>query len=139
MIKNVKWAPAQAIIRKAKGGDNWPITWADDDHLYTAFGDGNGFEPHIPEKLSLGIARLEGGPTDFLRIQRSVQADRVNKRGNGKAGLKASGLLMQGGVLFMWVRNAGNSRLAWSHDHARTWEFSQWNFTVQFRLPDLPQ
>src|ERR671914_1421289 len=26
--------------RLAPGSDNWPITWADDDHQYTAWGDG---------------------------------------------------------------------------------------------------
>ena len=28
-------------------------------------------------------------------------------------------MLMVGGVLYLWVRNAGNSRLAWSSDHAK--------------------
>ncbi len=27
---------------RAPGSDNWPITWADDDHQYTAWGDGAG-------------------------------------------------------------------------------------------------
>ena len=35
-------------------------------------------------------------------------------RGDGKKGKKASGLLMVDGVLFLWVRNAGNAQLAWS-------------------------
>src|SRR5256885_11787883 len=39
--------------------DNWPITWADDNTLYGAFGDGRGFEPFTPEKLSLGFSRIE--------------------------------------------------------------------------------
>ncbi len=68
VIKDVKWAPAESIVRKAKGGDNWPITWADDGHLYTAYGDGNGFEPEVPDKLSLGFARVEGGPADFTGV-----------------------------------------------------------------------
>lgn len=29
--------------RRAPGSDNWPITWADDDHQYAAWGDGGGF------------------------------------------------------------------------------------------------
>ena len=33
VIKDVKWAPAETIVRKASGSDNWPITWADDDNL----------------------------------------------------------------------------------------------------------
>ena len=48
VIKRVIWAPVGTVVRKAQGGDNWPITWADDGHLYTAYGDGNGFEPRHP-------------------------------------------------------------------------------------------
>ena len=31
-------------VRLAPGSDNWPITWADDDHQYTCWGDGGGFD-----------------------------------------------------------------------------------------------
>ncbi|MCI0704539.1 MAG: beta-lactamase family protein, partial [Planctomycetia bacterium] len=51
VITGLEWAPKDSIIRKAKGSDNWPLTWGDDDHLYTAYGDGNGFAPFTPEKL----------------------------------------------------------------------------------------
>ena len=60
--------PADTIVRKAEGGDNWPITWADDDNLYTAYGDGQGFEPKVDKKLSLGFAKIVGGPQDFTGI-----------------------------------------------------------------------
>jgi len=69
VIKKIAWAPADEIIRRASGSDNWPITWADDDNQYTAYGDGWGFEPKTKEKLSLGIAKITGcrpisaGPT----------------------------------------------------------------------------
>ena len=33
--------------------------------LRTAYGDGWGFDPRVPEKLSMGFARITGGPTDF--------------------------------------------------------------------------
>jgi hypothetical protein len=35
----------------------------------------------------------------------------------------------------MWVRNVGNSRLAWSGDNGRTWEWSAWKFSVSFGCP----
>ena len=125
--------PGASIIRKAKGSDNWPITWADDDHLYTAYGDGNGFEPGISEKLSLGFARIEAGPTDFAGV--NIRSPSGEQRGDGKAGPKASGMLMVDGVLYMWARNAGNARLAWSKDHASTWKWSDWKFTTSFGCP----
>jgi hypothetical protein len=42
---------------------------------------------------------------------------------------------MVDGVLYMWARNAGNSRLAWSADHGRTWEWARWAFTTSFGCP----
>ena len=44
-------------------------------------------------------------------------------------------MLMVDGILYMWTRNAGNPRLAWSKDHARTWEWSEWTFTTSFGCP----
>jgi hypothetical protein len=44
-------------------------------------------------------------------------------------------MLMVNGVLYMWTRNAGNSQLAWSTDHARTWTWSDWKFTKSFGCP----
>src|SRR6202035_3015108 len=64
-IVGITWAPKAAIVRKAKGSDNWPLTWADDDRQYTAYGDGWGFEPFLPEKLGLGFARVAGEPPGF--------------------------------------------------------------------------
>jgi CubicO group peptidase (beta-lactamase class C family) len=133
VIKRVNWAPAATIVRKAKGGDNWPITWADDDHLYTAYGDGNGFKPGIPDKLSLGFARVEGGPADFAGV--NLRSASGEQRGDGKAGKKASGTLMVDGVLYLWARNAGNAQLAWSTDHGRAWRWSDWAFTTSFGCP----
>ena len=48
VIRGVRWAPKASIIRKARGSDTWPMTWADDDDQYTAYGDGQGFEPMSP-------------------------------------------------------------------------------------------
>jgi CubicO group peptidase (beta-lactamase class C family) len=133
VIKDVKWAAIESIVRKARGSDNWPITWADDGHLYTAYGDGNGFEPHIAAKLSLGLARVEGGAADFTGI--NIRSETGEQKGDGRAGKKASGMLMVDGVLYLWARNAGNSQLAWSTDHGRSWQWSDWRFTTSFGCP----
>jgi CubicO group peptidase (beta-lactamase class C family) len=50
IIKDISWADKSTIIRKANGGDNWPVTWGDDDKLYTAYGDGRGFKPIVEKK-----------------------------------------------------------------------------------------
>lgn len=135
VIKSVTWAPADSIIRKAAGkgrdgSDNWPITWADDDNLYTAYGDGYGFDPIVPQKLGLGFARVSGGPDDF--IGENIRSDAENT-GMGARGKKASGMLMVDSVMYMWARNADDNghhcQLAWSKDYARTWTWSDWKFT----------
>ena len=33
----IEWAPKASVIRKASGSDNWPLTWGDDDIMYTAY------------------------------------------------------------------------------------------------------
>ncbi len=133
VIVDVKWAPVSQIIRMAKGSDNWPMTWADDGNLYTAYGDGNGFKPFTEEKLSLGLACVFGFPPD-IRAE-NIRSKSGETIGDGKKGGKASGLLMVDGLLYMWIRNANNSQLSWSQDHGRTWEKCDWKFTESFGCP----
>jgi hypothetical protein len=59
----------------------------------------------------------------------------AEQRGDGAEGKKVSGLLMVDGVLYLLARNAGNSQLAWSADHGRTWTWSDWKFTDSFACP----
>ncbi len=133
VIKTVTFAPPSAIVRRAKGSDNWPITWADDDALYTAYGDGNGFEPFVPSKLSLGLARVTGGPADFRG--ENLRSATGEARGDGRSGRKASGLLMVDGILYLLARNLDNAQLAWSRDHGATWTWADWKFTRSFGCP----
>ena len=125
VIRSVRFDPPSTIVRQAIGSDNWPITWGDDGHLYTAYGDGTGFEPGTDRKLSLGFARVEGAPPDFRGF--NIRTETGERTGEGPKGAKASGLLMLDGVLYMWVRNTGNATLAWSEDRGKTW---QWGFTL---------
>jgi len=133
VVAELRWAPAGEIIRLAKGSDNWPITWGDDDRLYTAYGDGWGFEPRVPRKLSLGLAVVEGLPPQIQGF--NIRSETGEQYGEGAQGKKASGMLMIDGVLYMLVRNAGNAQLAFSRDHGRTWEWANWKFTVSFGCP----
>jgi hypothetical protein len=133
VVARLDWAAKETIVRRAKGSDNWPLTWGDDGNLYTAYGDGNGFEPPVPEKLSLGFARIEGEPTTFRGF--NIRSATLEQKGDGRAGKKASGLVMVDGVLYLWARNAGNSQLAWSNDRGNTWTWSDWKFTAGFGYP----
>ena len=132
VIRGVSFTPESTIVRKAIDSDNWPITWGDDGEQYTAYGDGAGFEPYVDHKLSLGFAKVTGLPSAFSGV--NIRSDSGERTGNGARGAKASGMLMVGGVLYMWVRNLGNSQLAWSPDHGRTWEWG-FHFDTSFGSP----
>jgi hypothetical protein len=133
VITGITWAPAESVARAAPDSDIWATTWADDGHLYSAYGDGYGFAPRVPEKLSLGLCRIEGGPDRFAGV--NLRSATIEQKGDGPKGKKPSGLLMVDGVLYMVVRNAGNSQLAWSVDHGRTWTWADWKFTDGFGCP----
>lgn len=133
VVTSVEWEPPSSIVRLAEGCDNWPLTWADDGSLYTAYGDGWGFMPRVEKKLSLGLAKIVGGPADPRGINiRSESGERV---GQGAVGEKASGMLMIDGMLYMALRNASNSQLAWSEDHGVTWQAADWKFETSFGAP----
>lgn len=127
--------PASPVIRGATFGkeiqraaidsDNWPMTWGDDDALYTSYGDGYGFEPRIEKKLGMGFARITGGPEKFEGANLRSDGERT---GGGASSPKASGMLMVNGTLYMWVRNVENSQLVWSEDHGKSWK---WGFRME--------
>jgi CubicO group peptidase (beta-lactamase class C family) len=128
-ITSLTWAPASSVVRKAEGSDTFPMTWADDGNLYTSFADGWGFAPMVPDKLSMGFAKIVGPATDFTGV--NIRSD-DEQYGGGSSGKKASGMLMVEDVLYMWVRNANNDgkycELWWSKDHAENWEKADWQF-----------
>jgi hypothetical protein len=109
------------------------MTWADDGEQMTAYGDGRGFKPYTESKLGLGFARVVG-PADRFQGTNVRSASGENDR-MGPAGRKASGMLVVGGVLYMWARNAGNAQLARSQDGGHEWTWSDWRFTTGFGCP----
>ncbi|NND34182.1 MAG: hypothetical protein HKN76_16465, partial [Saprospiraceae bacterium] len=132
-LSGCDFAPESEVIRLAEGSDNWPMTWADDDNLYTAYGDGWGFKPYTEIKLSLGLSKIEGLPPNVKGTNlRSNSGERV---GQGKYGVKASGLLSVSNTLYMLARNAGHAQLAWSSDHGLSWEWADWTFDESFGCP----
>jgi len=137
-ITAIQWAPATSIVRLATGeavrdgSDNWPMTWAEDDCIYTAYGDGYGFEPSLPHKLGMGFGKICGDPESFTGV--NIRSEGENQSW-GAAGQKASGLLAIDGNIYLWVRNANlqgaQSCLARSNDGQKTWTWCDWRF-VEF-------
>ena len=133
LIAEIRWAPKESVLHFADDSDNWPLTWADDDALYTAYGDGSGFEPFVPKKLSMGLAKVVGDATAPHGI--NLPSATFDSFGDGKKGRKACGILMVDGTLYLLARNLANSQLAWSTDHGATWTWADWKFTESFGCP----
>ncbi|NLD74908.1 MAG: DUF4185 domain-containing protein, partial [Chloroflexi bacterium] len=68
-------------------------------------------------------------------VCRNLRTPTGERLGNGAQGLKASGMLMVDGVLYMLSRNAGSSTLAWSADHGQTWAWADWRWTESMGCP----
>ena len=122
---------------EAPGSDIWPITWADDGHQYAVFGDGGGFGGSNQQgRVSMGITRIEGSHTDYVgkNVWGGFEAENPAQfKGKG------TGILSLDGTLYMWVADAGskvvsNARLAISKDHSKTWNLSDWQWTMEDRL-----
>jgi len=116
------WATHQ---EKAAGSDNFPVTWADDDHQYTAWGDGWGFA-ESGDKRSLGVSRVSGLKSSYSGTDLWY--------GDGKS----YGIICINSVLYMWV---GPGSGVTSYDEARLYKStnhgSSWSATsVEFVKAD---
>jgi len=120
-------------------GDMWPITWADDDHLYGAAGDNSG--------SPMNFWRIRGGPMEWcantgwgvsmqlidnLPINPKIYCHKPNL--HPTMGVKPAGLLCLNGVLYLAVElhnygdnpafNRQHNINAWiitSLDYGQTW------------------
>jgi hypothetical protein len=97
VIQGIAWDPPATIVRTALGSDNWPTTWGPDGHIYTAWGNGNGFGR---TRMGLGVTRIEGSPEHFVGVNLWGVPE------NREEG-KSYGIIAVGGVLYMWVGPEG--------------------------------
>ena len=118
--------------RRAPGSDNWPVTWADNDHQYTSWGDGGGFGgTNRDGRVSLGIARIEGGAGDYRGINVWGGKEPENK---ATFDGKSYGILSVDSILYIWVspgsdaKNYEESRLYQSANHGASWTAANWAF-----------
>lgn len=68
--------PGSQTLGTVSDGDLWPSAWADDDWLYTACGDGLGFDLTAPWS-DIVINRVQGHPETGLRGERLASGDAV--------------------------------------------------------------
>ena len=123
--------------RMAQGSDNFQLTWADDDNLYGAWGDGGGFGgSNSVGRVGLGVARIEGSPNAYRGF--NVWGGNNAEHAATFDG-KSWGMISVDATLFMWTvpdnpqgktyRNHYEYvELARSCDHAATWTKANWRF-----------
>lgn len=118
----------------AAGSDLWPVTWGPDDHLYAAWGDGGGFGGSDSDgRVSMGFARLEGGPEDYRGFNVNGGKDPEHPASFPKKG-KTGGILFVDGTLYASINLQDgpwpnvNHVLAWSIDRGATWAHADWLF-----------
>lgn len=118
----------------APGSDLWPVTWGPDGHLYAAWGDGGGFGGSDSDgRVSMGFARLEGGPEDYRGLNVNGGKNPEHPASFLKKG-KTGGLLFVDGTLYASINlqdgpwpNVDHA-LAWSTNSGATWIQAGWVF-----------
>lgn len=132
--------------RLAPGSDNWPMTWAQNGHQYTSWGDGGGFGgTNSQGRDSLGFARVEGTSTNYkgVNVWGGVGASNPPPPSGGKS----YGMLALGDTLYAWVSpgsataNYDYTRLHRSTNGGRNWTAASWRFLESDRviLPTILQ
>jgi hypothetical protein len=114
-------------IRMAPGSDNWPVTWASDDHQYTVWGDGGGFGGSNQDgRVSLGVARIEGSASSYQGV--NVWGGK-NPISPAEFPGKSYGIAAVDGSLYMWRCGDGSlaaayrfQRLYRSTDRGQSWQ-----------------
>jgi len=104
-------------------GDLWMNTWADDDCLYSGWGDGTGFGKTYTD---MGIAKLTGDLPNITGENRKLDPSPENN--------KPSSLLFYNGTLYAHIHSplgdADVGYLTYSKDYGKTWtslrETSPW-------------
>ncbi|OGJ89813.1 MAG: hypothetical protein A2268_07470 [Candidatus Raymondbacteria bacterium RifOxyA12_full_50_37] len=130
-ITNITW-DWTSHKREAPGSDNWVITWADNGHQYTSWGDGGGFGgTNSDGRVSLGIGRVEGTFDSYTGY--NVWGGKNPETAALWDG-KTYGLISISGILYCWVSPGSDNngyvsqKLQWSSDHGRTWTRAGWQF-----------
>lgn len=135
VIESILW-DSDGVVSRAPGSDLWPVTWASDGNIYTAWGDGGGFGGTNEDgRVGLGFARIVGGPTNFIgqNVHGGKNAENPSQWPTSHIG-KTAGLISVNGTLYAWLNmqdgtGSNVSRaLIWSPDLGATWRQSSWVF-----------
>lgn len=147
VIQDITWGPVflhSSYPQLPSGSDMWPSTWSDDGNIYTAWGDGGGFNGGTDTafRVSLGFARIGGTPPDILGT--NILGDSANSLNpiSVDFGGKVWSIVSVDGTLYGWFCDSGGwhtwsctgtAELIWSDDKGVTWQKSSdlaspWDF-----------
>ncbi len=133
VFRNLTWR-WETHRTAALGSDLWPVTWGPDGHLYAAWGDGGGFGGSDTDgRVSMGFARIEGGPQDFRGINVNGGKQPEHPASFPQKG-KTGALLFVNGTLYASINLQDgrwpevNHVLAWSTDRGTSWNRAGWMF-----------
>jgi hypothetical protein len=112
-----------SLARRCRSGDNWCITWSDDDHQYTSQDDGFGWQGE--KNYNNRVWRIAGGPDDFRAEFLSGFPEYLQT-----GGWYGYGICSVDGVLYHFITRTvedhwsvpfQGARLVYSPDHGKTW------------------
>jgi len=107
------------VEQHGSGADQWPMTWADDGEIYSAWGDGRGWSESGSKKYE-GVTQIVGSPPGL---------NGTDIWGSGGTNWKPDGIVAdENKTLYLFhglAKNPDNwSYGAKSTDNGRTWDFS---------------
>ncbi len=98
-IKGLTWLSERIACTDPNiKGDTYPMTWGEDDEIYTSAGDPCYGES--PDGLDVG--KLSGGPTNYRIAQLNCMRDYCGYGGNGP---KPTGMIQVDGMLYLAFQN----------------------------------
>lgn len=130
-------------LRFASGSDLWPLTWADDDKMYGAWGDGGGFGgTNRLGRVSIGVAKIKGAPAnpDAENINGGVNSENNPTWKRPNSG-KIISLAAIDGVLwgiYIDQKIPQSVKFIYSKNHGKTWKESYtWGFNNKLFFPGV--
>ena len=94
-IREFRWLGERiACTDPSARGDTYPMTWGEDDEIFTSAGDPGWGEKHD----GLDFEKFSGGPTDYRVTRLNPMPD---YRGYGGNGPKPCGMIQVDGLLYL--------------------------------------
>ncbi len=119
---------SRATTQANGDGDLWANCWSDDDHVYTAHGDGKGFGGTFSD---IGVNRVTGMPGSLAGTTLAL-GDQVGQVWTANHTRKPTGMACVDGALYLAVQDlaldfddAPSATIARSNDKGSTWTWNR--------------